>query len=111
MTAAGGTNNQGTIFKIELGTTGLAKNNSETGINIYPNPTNGKFTIQIANRHQQTANSTIEIYNVLGEKLYSDSKLYQQYSSEIDLSNSPKGIYFVKVHTETEIHIEKIVVE
>jgi len=111
MTAAGGTDNQGTIFKIELGTTGLAENNSGNGINIYPNPCKGRFTIKIANSLQPIANSPTEIYNVFGEKIYSGSKLNRQNSSEIDLSNSPKGIYFIKVHTETEVHIEKIVVE
>jgi hypothetical protein len=75
-------------------------------ITVYPNPSSGKFTI--------SSNSTIsalEIYNLLGELIYSDFKLNQQKSKEIDLSGSAKGIYFIKTYSGTKIYTRKIVVQ
>lgn len=72
--------------------------------NIYPNPTNGIIEVS------GDANA-IEIYNSFGEKTSSISNLKQQIVNEINLSNSPKGIYFVKIIDEGEIHTIKVVVQ
>jgi hypothetical protein len=94
--------------------TGITNNNIEIA-NIYPNPSNGKFTIK--NYDVRLTNYNLEIYNVLGEKIYY-SKLKQQTqngtgraSDEIDLSGSPKGIYFVKIYDGEKIYTEKIVIQ
>jgi hypothetical protein len=73
-------------------------------LKVYPNPSNGKFTIQMANSHQLIANSQVHVYNVLGEQVFS------QYSIPIaigtnthytmDLSGQPSGIYFYRVVKE-----------
>ncbi|HLG33939.1 MAG TPA: T9SS type A sorting domain-containing protein [Bacteroidia bacterium] len=54
---------------------GIDENSSapENGITIYPNPSSGTFTIQSIN--QQLNNSTITISNMLGEKVYGQSRL------------------------------------
>lgn len=76
-------------------------------ITIYPNPTNGAFQVS-STRYQL---SSIEVFNVLGEKVYNINNLKQKTSKEIDLSNAPKGIYFVKVYDEEKINTEKIVLQ
>jgi len=83
--------------------------NTATGINnmspatdrilVYPNPNNGIFTIQ-ANNQQLLANSYIEIYNVLGEKVYSQSKTNNSQLT-INLNNQPNGVYLYRIITET----------
>ena len=35
----------------------------------------------------------------------------QDYQLSIDLSNQPKGLYFVKINTDKGIFVEKIVLE
>ncbi|MFA4852040.1 MAG: T9SS type A sorting domain-containing protein [Bacteroidales bacterium] len=75
-------------------------------VEIYPNPTGGKFTI-----NSNSNITSIEINNVLGEKVYSNSKFNKQTSNEIDLSNSSKGIYFVKIYDGEKIYNEKIVIQ
>jgi len=73
--------------------------NAET-ISIYPNPSSGEFTIK-ANGQQLMANSYIEIYNILGERVYSQLSIANPDSYRdplaINLSNQPGGIYFYRV--------------
>ncbi len=60
----------------------------------YPNPSDGKFTIK--NDGISKEELKIEVYNILGEKVYS---AYHQ-PIIIDLSSQPSGIYFLYVKTE-----------
>lgn len=72
---------------------GIQSISASTSIDIYPNPSNGKFTIESSVASGQWL---VEIYNVLGEKIYSQfSTLHSQFS--IDLSGQPSGIYFYKI--------------
>lgn len=84
-------------------------NEAITDIAIYPNPTNGKFTIDKIGRHGEIGK--FEIYNIFGEKIYSNYKFNQGITNEIDLSAFSKGIYFVKIYDRKKILVKKIVVQ
>ncbi|OFX26037.1 MAG: hypothetical protein A2033_19550 [Bacteroidetes bacterium GWA2_31_9] len=84
--------------------TGFNENIKKSYFKLYPNPNDGKFKIMIANF--ETDKITIEIYNLMGEKV-----LQQKNSNEVDLSNSPKGVYFVKVSDGTKVYNQRIVVQ
>lgn len=80
---------------------------SEINISISPNPSMGLFTIK-----SEKEFSSIEILNVLGEKVYSSSNNARLTSSEIDLRKQPKGIYFYKVlFSKGETTSGKIIIE
>ena len=66
--------------------------------NIFPNPSNGIFTIS---KNNLPENSSIAIFNILGEKI-SDIELKNDLT-EIDLSSEAKGIYFYQVFSEGKI--------
>ena len=79
----------------------------EDFISIYPNPTNGLFQIQ----SEKLNIKTIEVINVLGEKVYRlDANKIFNHSGTIDLSSSPDGIYFVRVQTDKCMVSKKVVV-
>jgi hypothetical protein len=61
-------------------------------VTIYPNPSSGIFTIQSSVISSQ---SLIEIYNVLGEKVYSQFNI-QQSTFNINLSSQPDGVYLYR---------------
>ncbi|MES2285883.1 MAG: T9SS type A sorting domain-containing protein [Bacteroidota bacterium] len=82
---------------------------SDLSLIISPNPSNGKFTIELNSSGVSNNNKyVVKIYNVLGEQIYL-SELKQLTSNEIDLSNAPKGIYFVNVYNGDKIYTRKIV--
>jgi hypothetical protein len=67
--------------------------NNNENIRVYPNPSNGVFTIESLAGSRQ---SSVEIYNVLGEKVLEQlSILNSQFS--INLSNQPAGIYVYRI--------------
>jgi Leucine-rich repeat (LRR) protein len=77
-------------------------NMSQTEVKIFPNPGNGNFTIS----GLPIGAISIEIYNLLGEMVYSRKNKQPVYN--IDISSSPKGIYLVKVSDGKKIIINKI---
>jgi len=93
------------VQKPNMTTNILNKKEEETKIKVFPNPTNGIVTINGSNL------SSIEIYNLIGEKIYNQSNLKQQTSNEIDLSKSQKGIYFVKIYDGIKMYSQKIIVQ
>lgn len=81
---------------------------TENDIEIFPNPSNGVFSIhsQILNNEEQY----IEVYNILGEKVHSSNKSKLS-AYTVDLSHQSKGVYFVKVYRGEKCTTRKIVVE
>lgn len=66
---------------------------SLNSINVFPNPSKGIFNFQL---YEESDKWSVEVYNVLGKKIYSQySILYPQYS--VDLNNQPAGIYFYRI--------------
>ncbi len=80
---------------------------SAKGISIYPNPTNGKLTID----NGQLTIKNIEITDITGKTIINYQLSIDNYQFEIDLSGFESGIYFVIILTDTEIFTSKIIKE
>ena len=76
-------------------------------INISPNPTVSQLNIQFAESVKYTY--LLDIINMLGEKVL-ESKLEGQTNS-IDVSKLKRGIYFVKLQSESGTYVQKFVKE
>lgn len=72
---------------------------NESGYRVYPNPTDGIFTIKSSHNFSMT-NTLIEVYNTQSERVFK-SKPDAQSEYSVDLSGQPNGVYFLKV-TESE---------
>lgn len=75
---------------IPLGINNLTGNNNS--VELYPNPSNGTFTFNVKNVDE---NLEIEVYNMLGEKIYT-TKIYTEHTI-LNLSQQPSGMYLYKL--------------
>ena len=73
-------------------------------VKIYPNPTNGLFTVVTEDN-----DSRIEIYSVNGQLVYSEQ--VSSLKTQIDLSNLVKGIYFIKVSSDNKVANSKVILQ
>ncbi len=79
-------------------------------ISIFPNPSRGNFTVTIDSVNEKMKDYIIEIFNFLGEKIYSKSHLKSQSLIKIDISFAPRGIYLVKIYNQEKIAVAKVAV-
>ncbi|MES2589600.1 MAG: T9SS type A sorting domain-containing protein [Bacteroidota bacterium] len=70
---------------------------------VYPNPSKGKFKIAENNFDEI---SKIEVLNIFGQQVDFENNNY-----EITLTNPSKGIYFVRLFSDSKMSTQKIVVE
>ena len=77
-----------------------------TGLNIYPNPGNGIFTIDMS---RSQGDSEVKVINPVGNVVYQESVTGNSFS--IDLSNLGRGVYFMLIKNAGSNHVEKIVIE
>jgi hypothetical protein len=75
----------------------LHTSDDEIKLQIYPNPSGGKFTVQLENCNECLEKiEDLTVINILGEIVFRASDINSQ-SMVIDLSKHPKGIYFIKL--------------
>lgn len=88
---------------------GVKDNSIPVPFNIYPNPSNGLFNLEVNLTSAQ--NVTVRVMNIVGQVVL--QKSISNISSgiySIDLTNEPKGIYFAEINTATEKTIKKITI-
>lgn len=93
---------KGTI--VVMVTTDLTETMIKPEIQVYPNPSGGKYRLEY-NNFEISKNSKLEVYSIKGEKLY-ESTLTNSIS-EIDLSSKANGIYILKVNDGYNVFAEK----
>jgi len=74
---------------------------------IYPNPTSGRFTLELNAEPGETP-ITMTILNMMGTKI-SETLIHAGKIHELTLENQAQGIYLVKVENDREIYIMKVI--
>lgn len=92
------------ILKLSSTIVGLNElENDPENLIISPNPSNGEFTILLQNISDV---KLIEIINVVGSTVHSSNNIQQiNYISEI-----PKGVYWVKISSESKYSLQQIII-
>jgi len=83
---------------------------SENNIQIFPNPTNSILTITFPHQYMNDLNH-IEIYNTLGELVYSQKIHSLQNQITINLSDLSEGIYFLEILQQNKLFQNKIIIK
>ncbi len=81
---------------------GINNLNTYKSFKIYPNPNNGNFTIEIENPSKDVS---IEIFNILGERVGRVEKVGKVNSLDLDVAN---GMYWVRVKNGGVVWNQKI---
>jgi hypothetical protein len=80
-------------------------NDPMTAVKIYPNPSTGIFNINLTG-----ISNPIEIIvtNSQGQLIYSGQLSGSQ---QLDLSNQPNGVYFIRLVNEKSVRLEKLIIK
>ena len=76
-----------------------------SGISIYPNPSNGLFTLK-----GNASNSKlhhVNVLNLMGSVIFSSNTT--QSNMVVDIQNSPSGVYFIELHFNSGKEVFKVV--
>ncbi len=86
--------------------TGIDKENINNSFSIFPNPTNGQFSVQTTEQKI----FDISVFNVLGEKVF-DEKQINSSQTNIDLNKVSAGVYFIHItFGENKTITQKIII-
>jgi hypothetical protein len=80
---------------------------SQNGLNIYPNPSNGKFTLLV--NHAEKVN--VKVVNSLGKVVFEQTYSGTQNNYNLNLQNQPKGYYLMTVTTDKNCISKTIIVQ
>lgn len=90
---------------------GIEENSFSKAVTTYPNPNNGKFNITISNANFDQL--SISIVDLQGKEVYyeMDKNNTAEYSKQIDVKSLAKGIYYIKLVTDADVAIQKLIIE
>ncbi len=86
--------------------TGINNLNSTAGMNIYPNPNTGNFTLSVPQLSSTTAQ--LLITNITGEKVYSSA--LTKTTQQINIS-APAGLYFIQLRDGEQVYHTKMIIQ
>ena len=87
-------------------TEGILDNRYLADINIYPNPATDKITIE---RSTTPVKSQLTMMNLNGEEVLTRNLIKPK--TQIDISNLPSGVYFVRVTNDKTVEVGKFIKE
>ncbi len=81
--------------------TGIEGTSAANFFSLYPNPNDGRFELRF--NVDKKENYVLEIYDVLGQVVYREdlTSFSGTYSKQIDLSTKERGVYTIRLKSET----------
>jgi hypothetical protein len=75
-------------------------------INLFPNPESDQLHLNAV--FETTEELEIELFNILGEKVFTDRREAANLDIDLNISNLSNGTYFLQLKTLDGLHTEKI---
>lgn len=87
--------------------TNTLENDQNLHLSVYPNPVKDKLSIELKGTSKEKIQ--FDLINSLGQPVVIINELNSR--QELDVSHLPKGIYFLKLQTETQQEVYKVIKE
>jgi hypothetical protein len=87
--------------------TSVSEINKVNTFGVYPNPSDGIFNITL---NDADVAIKVEVFSSIGQ-LIQTKFLNNNSSSEIVISDQPKGVYIIRLHTEKGVKMRKVILE
>ena len=94
------------IFPCAIAST---SNNMLSNLSFFPNPTNGLVNIQLPNFNVDEKEIKIEVFNYIGDNIYSEYIKSTRNNFSIDLQGHAKGIYLTRININGET-IDRLII-
>ncbi|MBS1637933.1 MAG: T9SS type A sorting domain-containing protein [Bacteroidetes bacterium] len=79
-------------------------------VSVYPNPSNGEFTVSVD--AENISDYTITVVNALGQIVYDRKLMYTaDNATKIDMNRQNPGVYFVRVNTAKGNTVKRLIIE
>jgi len=86
---------------------GVEENAEAASLEIYPNPTSGKFNLNIV--ANDMADAQLQVIDIVGKVIYTQNiSVAGSELVALDLSDNPRGIYFVQIKNDTQSISKKV---
>ena len=94
-------------FAVPTGTSGIANQQAEVGVNIYPNPAANEVFVVLENKTNEGV--TLDIINSLGETVYTstEARTAGTRTVQINTSNLANGLYYARVASKGQNQVVK----
>ncbi|MDF1672606.1 MAG: PKD domain-containing protein [Vicingaceae bacterium] len=102
---------QFSVYTFNVITVGIEDFNNNSVISVFPNPSGGEFTLNLAN--YKSDNVTVAVFNQLGKAVYNESLNRGEQSSNysLDLTGNAKGVYFLRVSSDKGVITKRIIIK
>lgn len=92
---------------VEMTTVGV-DNGLARFVSIYPNPSNGEFTVSFS--EMNASQVTVSVYNVHGQEILSEvsDQTVGNFTTDMDISNHPEGTYLLKIEVDGNMYMKQI---
>lgn len=89
---------------------GIEEATSNVNFDVYPNPNDGEFTIDINTAEMNDL--TIELVNIQGEVIYTHTaNNVTSFKGNVNVTDFAKGVYYLRVFNGEEVKVEKVIVQ
>ena len=83
---------------------------SATELKVFPNPNNGRFTLDLKTSGSKTFN--LRVYNTIGKQVYAKKiDIVNDALISVDLSTLSKGVYFIRIDNKHESLNRKVIID
>ncbi|PLX15261.1 MAG: hypothetical protein C0597_09060 [Marinilabiliales bacterium] len=110
ITASDGSVTSTATGNYSITSTGIGNPDGIVSMNIFPNPNNGLFTLEMNTSKAGAFN--VEIINIQGQVVY--AKEIQQdgfYKDQIDISKEASGIYYIRINDGVNMKVSKVMIQ